>query len=452
MNLPGTRTVSSQFVQLRSLTMEQTLGGLVIAASALCLAGGLMAMASNSLDPVGVPLMLVISLSLIASTWQRRRSNGSLDREGSILSVFCVAGTVFLLLTPEYTYGLDFNAIVHHSFFTMAILMIAGTFGLSQGLYLYLGATPSARDISRYPLVVLPVVLVMVAYGMILGRVIDKGVPHLSLDAITSVYQQKTINDQITFEAGLRNQILGSLLLIVMTIGISLPIGVGAGMYMAEYPGKIARLIAISAQMLRAISLFVIGSAAINMVLWTTDLQATDPLSQVVRGSYTANGGYHYPGNGSFLLAACFVSLLVIPVIARATEEGLRSVPREIREGSIALGATEGHGILNIFMPWAFPVILTGILVGAAEAAGATAIMIFISGTGEFGVGPLHPAATLDVLIFQDRYGSKNFLETMGKYQYTAAFLLLVITLALTAAALYIKARAWRRYKGVFTT
>jgi phosphate transport system permease protein len=453
MNVPGTRTVTTQLLQIRSLTAEQAVGGGVLALAALCVIGAAIELSTTSMDVIAVPLLALLFLALAGAAWYCRRTAGTLDREMVAVCVLALISIAFLLVMPEWFYGHDINAIIHRSFFDSVALAVVGTWGASQGIYLFLGGTPSARDISRYPIVLLPVVAVAVAYTMILGRVVDKGIPNLTLDAVTSIYRQTTTNEAgVVFEGGLRNQIIGSVLHIILTVAIALPIGVGAGMYIAEYPGIIARVITISAQMLRAISLFIIGSAAVNMVLWANHLTTTNPFSELVRGVYSANGGYSYPGAGSMLLGACFVSLLVIPVIARATEEGLRSVPREIREGSMALGATDGHGLLNIYLPWAFPVILTGVFVGAAEAAGATAIMVFVAGTGEYGVGPLHPATTLDVVIFQDRFGSKNFMGAMGKYQYTAAFLLLMITLAFTSAALWVKARAWRKYKGVYTT
>ena len=82
---------------------------------------------------------------------------------------------------------------------------------------------------------------------------------------------------------------------------------------------------------------------------------------------YDATGLKH-SANGSFLLAAIIISLLVIPIIARATEEGIRSTPQEMKEGSYALGASKWHTVANILMPWSLPNISTGLLLGCAEA------------------------------------------------------------------------------------
>jgi phosphate transport system permease protein len=93
--------------------------------------------------------------------------------------------------------------------------------------------------------------------------------------------------------------------------------------------------------------------------------------------------------NGSYFTAAIILSLLVIPVIFRSTEEGIRSLPPEIRDGSMALGAPEGYTLTRIILPWSLPNILTGLLIGCAEVAGSVAVIMFIAGTGENGVSPL---------------------------------------------------------------
>jgi len=71
-------------------------------------------------------------------------------------------------------------------------------------------------------------------------------------------------------------------------------------------------------------------------------------------------------------------SLLVIPIIARATEEGIRSVPLNLKEGSTALGASRQHTLFHILLPWSYPNIVTGLILGCAEAAGSLATIWFI--------------------------------------------------------------------------
>jgi ABC-type phosphate transport system permease subunit len=166
------------------------------------------------------------------------------------------------------------------------------------------------------------------------------------------------------------------------------------------------------------------------------------------RGFYTSDDGFKIPAHGSFITASLVMSLLVIPVIARSTVEGFRSIPREMREGSVALGATEGHGFLFLLFPWAIPNIITGLLLGCAEAAGSVTVILFIAGSGEFGVGPRNEATSLSYLVYYASRGDKEYLAVMGQYQYTAALMLLFLTFGLSILALLLKQRFGARYRG----
>jgi phosphate transport system permease protein len=219
-------------------------------------------------------------------------------------------------------------------------------------------------------------------------------------------------------------------------------------MYVAENEGWLSRLIAFCTTMLRAISVFVLGVAAFSLVDFAEGYAVGNPISDFIRGYYTDPNGVKHPSEGSFLLAAVFLSLLAIPVVARATEEGFRSVPVDIREGSVALGATQGHGFLRILLPWALPSVITGLLIGAAEVAGSVAVILFIAGSGKNGIGPFNETTSLSYLIFDVKYGPQQVQDLLAKYQFTAALILVFLTLTLTVVALFIKNRFARRYQG----
>jgi ABC-type phosphate transport system permease subunit len=246
----------------------------------------------------------------------------------------------------------------------------------------------------------------------------------------------------------MRNQLLGTLLLVGMTAAIALPIGVGAGAYMAEYDGWTSMVIRFCTLVLRAISVFILGVTAFTLADWSAQYAPGDARSDLLRGFYLDDAGFKIAGHGSYVTAAIVLSMLVIPVISRATEEGFRSVPREIREGSVALGATDGHGFTRILLPWAFPNIITGLLLGCAEATGSVAVILFIAGTGEFGVGPLRDVTSLSFLVYYADRGPKTFLESMGEYRYASALLLIIITFTFSVAALLLKRQFGKRYEG----
>ena len=195
--------------------------------------------------------------------------------------------------------------------------------------------------------------------------------------------------------------------------------------------------------LLRAMSVFIIGVTAFSVARhsWGT------PFSDIFAGYLRDVNGVKHSANGSFLTAAIFLSLLMIPVISRATEQGCRSTPRELKEGSLGLGATDSHTLTRITLPWSLPNIVTGLLVGCTEAAGSVAVLMFMAGTGENGIGPLKGVTSLSYFILGVRNGSLQFKKDMAQYQFSAALLLVVLTIGLSVAALLLKRRFAKRYR-----
>lgn len=431
---------------------ERLIFALPLAGAAVGAVVGGGALASDGVDGASVPALGVLALSLLVALAYRRIWAGTFDRSGLLLLGLCLAAAVVLVVLPEWMYGWNVNGIVNRSVFSAPLLLVLSTAAGAHSLRSLLGASPSGQDLSLYPWLALPIVLALVAYGMVLGRVIVSGIGGLRLDLLTTAWSQdQTLTGQIT--PGFLNSILGTFLLMAMTLLIAFLPGVGAGVFVSEYPGRLAGLIDFCTQMLRAVSMFVIGAAAFGLVHLMNSWDPGSLLSQLVRGSHTdAVTGLPVADKGSFLLAAVFLALLVVPVIAKLTEEGLRSVPREIREGSIALGATDGQGLRRILLPWATPNILTGLLLAGAEANGSLAVIIFLAGTGENGIGPTSGVTSLDYAVFATKYGTRAYSNSMQTYQYTAALLLLIVTLGLTVTAMVLQQRFAKRYRGSMTS
>ena len=454
---PIVRDESVQSISRR----EQRIFGLPLAASVVGSVVGGAALFANGADAYAVPAAGFGALSLLVALVDQRRRTGGGDRSGILLAGLGLAVLVVLALMPEYLYGWQLNGVIHRSALSGPLLLMLSVLTMSFALRRVLGGTPTAKDLSLYPLIALPAVLALVAYALILGVVIVQGVGGLRLDLLTTAWGQQQVGavgaESFAYQAGLRNHILGTLLLMALTCAISLVPGVGVGVFLSEYPGRIARVVGFSTTMLRAMSVFIIGVAALGFIGLAKDLPPTSLLSQLIRGSFSLQpGGITQAGSGSFVTASLFLSLLVIPIIAKLTEEGLRSVPREIREGSVAVGASHGYGLRRILIPWAAPNIITGMLLGAAEAAGSLAIILFIAGNGEHGVSPLSSVTSLDYALFSTRFGTQPFLQSMGylapvDYGYTAALLLLIITLGLTVVAMVVRRRFARRYRGSLT-
>ena len=429
---------------------EQLAFGLPLTASVVGLVVGGAALLANVVDAGAVPSAGAVVTSLVAALAVRFGRAGSLDRRGVALVALWLAAGVMLLALPEYLYGGNLNGIIHRSAFSGPLLLILSVLTASYALRSMLGASPTGRDLALYPVLALPVVLALVGYAFVLGRVVISGIGGFQLDLLTTAWKQIQGDAGFTYQLGFLNNILGTFLLIAMTLLIAFLPGVGAGVFMNEYPGRVARVIDFCTTMLRAVSMFIIGAAAFGVVHLFSGQDAGTFLSDLFRGSYQAETG-STAERGSFLTASIFLALLVIPLIAKLTEEGLRSVPNDLREASVALGATDGHGLRRILLPWAAPNILTGILLAGAEAAGSLAVIMFLAGMGEHGVGPLNGTTSLDYAVFATKYGTRVYKDTMHGYQSTAALLLLVLTLGLTVLAMLLQRRFAKRYRGSLT-
>jgi phosphate transport system permease protein len=431
------------------------------AASFLILIYGIGSIVTLSIDGARLAFLVLFAIGDLFLILQIRRREKRLDLTFLALLGLDILAIAVLGALPEY-FGLpSVNAAFHRSVPDVIIMIPLGTYSLVTSLFHLYGRTPRAEDLTRYPLFVVPTFLALGGYAFLLGELVYRGLATFDFALLVRPY----LNDQIPYvivdpeghaspslaihlQSGFSNHLLGTLLLVVLTIIFALPIGVGTGVYLSEYAeGRLSEVVRFSTTALRAISPFTIGLTAVSLVTATRATFLALPIS-----------GYHWVNAagkqtlildpGSYLPAALAISLLVIPVIARATEEGCRSVPAGLREGSVALGASESYGLVRIVLPWALPNILTATLIGCAETAGSLAPILFLAGTGETGVGLFSRVTTLSWAIFGSVYSvSKPFRDNSRPYQYTEGLLLLVLALGLSILAVYLRRRFASRYQ-----
>ena len=385
-----------------------------------------------------------------------RKQRGWNARVG-LISLFAFLSLLVMRRLPEYITGLQINGVLHRSLFAILFLMVLGILAMGTAIFNLLGATPSAEDLSHYPLILIPVVLALVVYAFLIGQLLVKGLPSFDPMILLKPYLNYSwpvkimIDDgwpawssELRYQLGIANHILGTGMLMLLTSLISLPIGAGAGVYLSEYgDGRFGGLARFCISSLRAISTLILGLTALSLVTYS----GNSPLAWILQGSYF--DGYEIKMYGaSFLAASLVLSLLIIPIITRATEEGCRSLPPELREGSLALGASEQTTLWRVVLPWAMPNIVTALLLGCAEAAGSVAVLLFVSGRGDYGVGIFRPVTSLAYLIFDIYYGEKSFRLAMEPYQFIAGLLLLAITMGLGITALLIKRWLVKRHRG----
>ena len=253
-------------------------------------------------------------------------------------------------------------------------------------------------------LVVLLSFTAVLALVLILGDLIAKGA-----SSIDWAFFTKSPVPAGESGGGVANAIVGTGIVVGLAALIGLPVGIGAGLYLAEYgSGRLGFLVRFVADVLNGTPSIVIG-----IVTWTFLVKPT--------------------GRFSALAGSVALAILMIPMLARTTEEMVRLVPHSLREAALALGYPRWRTSLKIVARTALGGIVTGCLVGIARVAGETAPLLFTAlGNLNFSVAVNQPMQTLSLQIYV--YATGPFDE-WHRMAWAAALVLmgLVLILALTA-------------------
>jgi phosphate ABC transporter permease subunit PstA len=233
-------------------------------------------------------------------------------------------------------------------------------------------------------------------------------------------------SDSTPSEAGTRAAILGSLWVVGTTAVLALPLGVAAAIHLEEFASKksrINRFIELNVQNLAAVPAVVYGLLALAFL--------------------TATG----VKNKNIVIAGAFaLSLLILPVIIISTREALRAVPQEIRQGSLALGATPLQTVFRASLPAATPGIATGAILALSRAFGEAApllllgAMVFVSFDPN---GILSGYTTMPIQIFNWAGRPQDEFQDLAS---AASLLLLVILIFMNGLAIFIRNKFQRRY------
>lgn len=188
----------------------------------------------------------------------------------------------------------------------------------------------------------------------IMGYVFVRGLPQVSWEFLSTVQSAK----KGTF--GILGNIVNTLYIIVITLLIAAPVGIGSAIYLNEYakPGKLVRLIEFTTEILSGIPSIIFG--LFGMVFFGATLGLG---YSVLTGSFT-------------------LTLMILPLITRNTQEALKTVPDSYRFGALGIGATKWYMIRTILIPSAAPGILTGIILSVGRIVGESAALLFTAGSG----------------------------------------------------------------------
>ena len=239
----------------------------------------------------------------------------------------------------------------------------------------------------------------------IIAYVFVKGIRSVNLQFLTTV--TSTLNKTV----GIAGNIVNTLYIIVITLLIATPVGIGSAIYLNEYakPGKLVRAIEFTTETLSGIPSIIFGM--FGMMFFGTGL------------------GLGY----SILTGSLTLTLMVLPLITRNTQEALKTVPDSYRSDALGMGATKWYMIRTVLLPSAMPGIITGVILAIGRIVGESAALLFTAGSGyllpKSGIGflkkILESGGTLTIQLYL----------SMAKAEYSTAFgiatVLLVIVLVI---------------------
>ncbi len=272
-----------------------------------------------------------------SNRWDRIRMKFTLSDKKRIMIKYCV----YLLLVISIFY------ILFTWFGILVSVLIL--FGMISYYYFSKRFAPKTSHWVAYTMVIISAIIVLIMLGTIIYYIVSNGVHALSWEFVTSPPRS------LGREGGIYPAIIGTLYLIGGAVFVAFPIGIGAGIYLAEYAkeGRIIKIIRIGIDTLNGTPSIVFGLFALTFFVIYLGLGISLITGQLVLG------------------------LLILPTVIRTTEEAIKAIPQSFREGSLALGATKWQTIRKIVLPKSLPGMLTGTILSIGRAAGETAPIMF---------------------------------------------------------------------------
>ncbi len=259
-----------------------------------------------------------------------------------------------------------------------------------------------------------------------------KGWPRLEWDFFTSFPSRRA------GQAGILSAWVGSTLVMLVTAFFAVPLGIAAGVYLEEYASKnwITDLIEINITNLAGVPSIVYGLLALGLFV------------------------YQFGLGQSILSAGLTLALLILPVVIVATREAIRAIPQIIREGAYALGSTRWQTVRYHILPYSSAGILTGVIIGMARAIGETAPIITIGALTFIAFLPPAPVSSEPPYLSFEWLFSPFTVMPIQMFNWTsrpeaafqanaaaAGFVLVIMTLAMNAAAIWLRYRLRRNIK-----
>jgi phosphate transport system permease protein len=216
----------------------------------------------------------------------------------------------------------------------------------------------SAKDAAVKVMVSFGALLTVLPIASILGTLLVKGLPGIKLNIFTQDMSLAAPTDPLT-NGGLLHAITGTVTLVALALLFSVPLGILTALYLTEIKGSLTRPIRFLVQAMSGVPSIVAGLFILSAILY--------PIT------------HSYSG----LMGSLALTILMIPTIARTSEEVLNLIPNDLREAGVALGGTQWRTVAMIVLPAAKSGLITAMILGVARIAGETAPLILLTGGGD---------------------------------------------------------------------
>ena len=236
-------------------------------------------------------------------------------------------------------------------FFVVYMALTASIKGFQLG-------SAAAKDALVNSLVAFGAIVTVIPIASILFTVVQKGLPGISLNLFTSDMSMATPTDPLS-NGGLLHAITGTLALVILALIMSVPIGILTALYLTEIKGRFTAPIRFLVQAMSGVPSIVAGLFILSAILY--------PITKSFSG----------------FMGALALTILMIPTIARTSEEVLNLIPNDLREAGVALGGTQWRTVAMIVLPAAKSGLVTAVILGVARIAGETAPLLLLTGGGD---------------------------------------------------------------------
>ncbi|MBR5129124.1 MAG: phosphate ABC transporter permease PstA, partial [Firmicutes bacterium] len=194
--------------------------------------------------------------------------------------------------------------------------------------------------------------ITLISIAFVIVYILVKGIPHLTLDLFAWEYNSSNVS--------LLPALINTVYMAIIALLIAVPVGIGSAIYLVEYAGR--------------------GNKLVEVIRITAETLSGIP--SIVYGLFGSLFFVKFMGLGlSLISGALTLSIMILPLIMRASEEALIAVPMSYREGSFGLGAGKLRTVFKIVLPSAIPGILSGVILGIGRIVGESAALIFTAGT-----------------------------------------------------------------------